>query len=180
MQFIITPMAVETAREIVGWKYDGQYAFYDYDKDADHILDAAKWGRSLFAVCDEEGQLCGELTLWFQNAADERVPQADVDAGRLAGCVLWIGFGMRPDLTGQGLGLAFVNACAAFAEQFARSQYSYTGGEIALGVYQFNQRAIKVYERAGFVSYYEGTRIKNGVNYKTQRMKKPIEQGGQP
>lgn len=174
MQFNITAMNAEHARQIVEWKYDGPYAFYDYDKETDHILDSAKWGRSLFTATNEAGELCGELTIWFQNAADERVPQADVDAGRLAGCDLWIGFGMRPDLTGQGLGLGFVTACADFAVQFARDRCGYTGDEIHLGVYQFNQRAIKTYERAGFVKYYEGTRVKSGVVYKTQRMKKRI------
>lgn len=174
MQFNLIPMNAEHARQIVEWKYDGPYAFYDYDKEADHILDSTKWGRSLFAVTNSAGELCGELTVWFQNAADERVSQDDIDAGRLAGCELWIGFGMRPDLTGQGLGLAFVQACADFAVQFARHQCGYTGDSIHLGVYQFNQRAIKTYERAGFVKYFEGTRVKNGIQYKTQRMKHPI------
>lgn len=184
MQFIITPMTDGHARQIVEWKYDGPYALYDYDKEAGHILDSAKWGRSLFAVENEAGQLCGELTIWFQNAADERVPQDEVDASRLdasrvdadrlAGCHLWIGFGMRPDLTGQGLGLGFVTACAKFAMAFARDHYGYSGNEIHLGVYQFNQRAIKAYERAGFVKYYEGSRVKNGVEYKTLRMRKRV------
>lgn len=174
MQFLITPMTPEHARQIVEWKYDGPYAFYDYDKEAGHILDSAKWGRSLFAVTGTQGELCGELTLWFQNAADERVLQDEVDAKRLAGCDLWIGFGMRPDLTGQGLGLGFVTACADFAVQLARDRCGYTGDYIHLGVYQFNQRAIKTYERAGFSTYYEGTWVKHGVAYKTQRMKKGI------
>lgn len=174
MEFTVVPMRAELAREIVDWKYDGPFAFYDYDQEASHILDSEKWGRTLFAVIGEAGELCGELTVWFQDEAGERVPQAHADSGRLANCNLWIGFGMRPDLTGQGLGLAFVNTCAGFAAQFAREQFGFTGESVHLSVCHFNQRAVKVYERVGFVAYWEGSRIKNGVEYRTQRMKKQI------
>ncbi len=55
-----------------------------------------------------------------------------------------VGLGLRPDLTGTGLGLAFVNAGLAFGNaQFAPAAFR-------LFVMTFNQRAIRVYERAGF------------------------------
>ncbi len=82
---------------------------------------------------------------------------------------------MRPDLTGQGLGLAFVTACADFAAQLARERYGYRGEYIGLGVYQFNQRAIKVYERAGFVKFMERIALINGREYPAQRMKKRMK-----
>jgi ribosomal-protein-alanine N-acetyltransferase len=51
---------------------------------------------------------------------------------------------MRPDLTGRGLGLAFVEAGLAFArETFAPASFR-------LSVATFNRRAIAVYARAGF------------------------------
>jgi len=51
---------------------------------------------------------------------------------------------MRPDLTGKGLGLAFVEAGLAFAREQFHPDYFH------LFVYTSNERAIKVYEQAGF------------------------------
>lgn len=173
--FHFVAMTVDHARRIVEWKYDGLYAFYNYDKEAGHILDASQWGNTLFAVLDEANELVGELTLGFLDRDDEWVPQAVMDKGLLVGCILWIGFGLRPDLTGCGHGLSFVNACVDFAVSFSQKRYHYTGQYVGLGVYQFNQRAIKVYERIGFIKFIEGCSLINGVEYKTQRMKKKID-----
>jgi RimJ/RimL family protein N-acetyltransferase len=58
--------------------------------------------------------------------------------------VIAVGLGMRPELTGQGLGLAFVQAGLDFArQQFAPKAFR-------LYVFPWNQRAIKVYQKAGF------------------------------
>jgi RimJ/RimL family protein N-acetyltransferase len=55
-----------------------------------------------------------------------------------------IGLGLRPDLTGRGLGAAFTAA----AIELARGR----GAErITLAVAAFNLRATRVYERAGFI-----------------------------
>src|SRR5260370_20651534 len=51
---------------------------------------------------------------------------------------------MRPGLVGKGLGLAFVDAGLAFAKEQFKPDY------FRLFVLTFNERAIKVYERAGF------------------------------
>jgi [ribosomal protein S18]-alanine N-acetyltransferase len=51
---------------------------------------------------------------------------------------------MRPDLTGQGLGIGYLLA----GLQFARETFS--PERFTLSVATFNERAIVVYERAGF------------------------------
>ena len=55
------------------------------------------------------------------------------------------GLGLRPDLVGQGLGLDFFLT----GLEFARERYE--PRRIYLHVAEFNERARRVYERAGFV-----------------------------
>lgn len=59
--------------------------------------------------------------------------------------MLELGLGSRPDLTGQRLGLAFVQAGMAFGLAHYRAEY------FRLDVALFNLRAIQVYQRAGFL-----------------------------
>ena len=54
------------------------------------------------------------------------------------------GLGLRPDLVGHGLGLAFFLSGLAFARKRYEPQRVY------LHVAEFNERARRVYERAGF------------------------------
>ncbi len=175
MLYHFAPLNADHARAILRWKYDGPYALYNYDKYSDFMLESSRWGSTLFVALDEANVLVGELTIGFLDPNFEWVSQPDMDAGQLDNSILWIGFGMRPDLTGCGLGLSFVNACVDFSVQTARDRYRYPGEYIGLGVYLFNRRAIKVYERAGFVKFAERASIIDGVEYKAQRMKKRIE-----
>lgn len=56
-----------------------------------------------------------------------------------------LGLGLRPDLTGQGRGSAFL----AEILDFVRENYKLE--KLRLSVASFNQRAIKTYKRAGAV-----------------------------
>lgn len=67
------------------------------------------------------------------------------DAGLYRADALDIGLGLRPDLTGLGLGDAFFAACVDHARR------TRTTGPLRLAVAAFNTRAITVYGRAGFV-----------------------------
>ena len=58
----------------------------------------------------------------------------------------WLSLGLRPDLTGQGLGKEFVSECVRYAISGYRIEHT-----IKLVVALFNRRAIDVYQRAGFV-----------------------------
>lgn len=80
-----------------------------------------------FGARDEQGELVGFY--YFE----PKPPDLDY------------GLGLRPDLTGRGLGIEFFLA----GLEFAREQYE--PRRVFLHVAEFNERAIRVYERAGFV-----------------------------
>ena len=85
--------------------------------------------------------------IWQDTSASGRTRRSP--AGRRLGLyevepALDVGLGMRPDLTGRGLGEEFVHAGLRFARE------TYSPPAFRLTVATFNQRAIRVYERAGF------------------------------
>lgn len=119
-------LAVEQATpselgEIAAWRYEAPYDFYDGDQEP--IVSPERF----FVVRDDHGELVGFL--YFESR----------------GNVLEYGLGLRPDLTGRGLGLEFVHAGLEFARERFRPE------RVTLAVAAFNQRARVVYERAGFV-----------------------------
>ena len=129
-EFAIRPMTAVDAHAVATWRYPDEYSFYDADADPDdlaELLDPAGWGTRYFAADELAAHtLAGVLVV------------------KLTGPVAEIGLGLRPDLTGRGLGESFLRACLLFASA-ALGAHSYT-----LAVAAFNRRAITVYERAGF------------------------------
>lgn len=119
-------------RVIRRWRYDGIYSFYDPELIPMLTMVLLRpvfraFGLESFVVLDGDGERVGLFTFIQRGTAIE------------------IGLAMRPDLTGRGLGLAFVEAGMAFA----RSRYS--PARFTLDVATFNERARRVYERAGFI-----------------------------
>ena len=137
-------MEDEEALEISGWHYEPPYDFYDATSDADdlqELLDPKRRKDAYFSVFDEDSVLVG----FFQF---ER-----------AGKTVDVGLGMRPDLTGQGLGVEYLLA----GLEFARGRYA--PDRFTLSVATFNERAILVYERAGFRRNNEYMHHTNGGEY---------------
>ena len=122
-------MTEAEAEEVISWRYPGEYAFYDMERDvedmaelrAPHVREA-----KYFSVLQDS-----ELIGFFEFEVE--------------GEVVEFGLGLRPELTGQGLGGSFLDAGMAFAWERLRPQ------RFRLRVAEFNKRAIAVYERAGFV-----------------------------
>jgi ribosomal-protein-alanine N-acetyltransferase len=133
MKYIFAPMNEKFANDIVSnWHYDDAYSFYDMAADEDDLrifMDTKNWQNTIKAVLNENDELVGWASFYAEN--DE----------------FWLSLGLRPDLTGQGLGEGFVSGCVGYAI----SHYELINGAIKLAVAVFNQRAIKVYQRAGFV-----------------------------
>ena len=138
MRFSLKLITPDDAKSISRWRYGGRYSVYDGDlASVDSLLEP----RLLYhSVYDERGDLAG----YFCFGEDARV-----SAGRRLGVyerepALDIGLGMRPDLTGRGLGEEFVHAGLRFAKG------TYSPPAFRLTVATFNRRAIRVYERVGF------------------------------
>lgn len=139
MQFTFAPLDVEAARAIMTWRYEEPYSIYNWEAEDDpaEMLDRRS---PHYAVRDERGELVG----FFAYGSSAQVWNSGEPHLYSEGKTITVGLGMRPDLTGRGLGLAFVRAGLDFArEQFAPEQFR-------LYVLTFNERAIRVYERAGF------------------------------
>ena len=102
------------AREISGWRYEPPYDFYDPTADpADlaELLDPERRRDTYFSVVAEENRLVG----FFQfEGKDETVD---------------VGLGLRPDLTGRGLGAEFVLSGLAFARGRFSPEHETNGGE---------------------------------------------------
>lgn len=140
MQFTFTLMEEADVRAIRGWRYEGDYAVYNWGADGDDPSEMLARRSPYYAARDERGELVGYFC--FGTAAaimgDDEPGVYGEDRSVL------VGLGLRPDLTGKGQGLAFVQAGLAFGkERFAPTAFR-------LFVMTFNQRAIRVYERAGF------------------------------
>jgi ribosomal-protein-alanine N-acetyltransferase len=139
MKYVFASMNEKYANDVASWHYDGVYSFYDMAADKDDLnilMDTKNWRDIIKAVLDENDELSGWAAFYTEN--DE----------------FWLSLGMRPDLTGQGLGQEFVLECV----NYAISHYGSTKHTIKLHVALFNQRAIKVYQRADFIQTDRTTR----------------------
>jgi len=136
-------MTQADAEEIATWHYPGEYAFYDADftpDSAGELLDPAQRGDQYHAARNADGELEGFAQLEPAAGATE------------------IGLGLRPDLTGRGLGQAFTGAVVDLARLHG-------AGRITLAVAAFNARAIRVYERCGFAERGRHTRRLGGRDW---------------
>ncbi|MCT6890382.1 MAG: GNAT family N-acetyltransferase, partial [Lactobacillus sp.] len=79
-----------------------------------------------------------------------------------------VGLGLAPNLTGHGLGSEFITVI----ENFVKDNYDYK--VIVLSVADFNLRAIKVYQRAGYVKRNTEMVHSNGGSYNFDIMSKKI------
>jgi ribosomal-protein-alanine N-acetyltransferase len=130
MRFLFRDFTEADARAIAAWHYEPPYDAYDMVEDPDDLaimLDPAGWPDVWFAVEDADaGELVGFAELHHR------------------GDLVEIGLGLRPDLTGHGLGPGFAEDVMTFAR--ARWQPD----RFALDVLPWNERAIRAYEKVGF------------------------------
>ncbi|UED77516.1 GNAT family N-acetyltransferase [Brevibacillus sp. DP1.3A] len=131
-------MTITDAEQVATWQYPQEYSFYDFENSPEtfqELLDG-----TYYSVQDNHGQLTG----FFCFGLNAQVPEARKQNLYKGENVLDIGLGMKPDMTGKGIGFSFLQAGIEFAKQQFEPKY------LRLSVASFNHRAIKVYTRARF------------------------------
>ncbi len=137
-KYVFTQMNDEEARAVVSWRYEAPYDFYDMANDQEgleELLGPPEQREGYYAVRSDD-----ELVGFFCFGPGGQLSSFEyADDGSLD-----IGLGLRPDLVGRGLGLEFLLA----GLEFGRRHFAPAGFRLAVAT--FNERAIQVYERAGF------------------------------
>lgn len=137
----IKKMSQKEAVEIADyWKYPAPYDFYDMaaDKeDYDEMIDPLARGDKFFSITKDQ-ELIGFFCVFPKEPTTNEIE---------------LGLGMKPELTGKGLGERFVKVIIEYLKG------NYSGQVVWLSVADFNQRALKVYEQVGF-------------NYVTEKLQK--------
>jgi len=149
VQFTFHKMQQEDAHQIAAWHYDSPYDFYDWDQDPEdlaELLNPQSWQESYYSVFNEENELVGFFVFKQYSQTVE------------------VGLGLRPDLTGKGLGRTFLTAGLSFGqEHFPIEVWS-------LSVATFNTRAIHIYEQVGFTPLNTFMHHTNGGEFEFLRM----------
>lgn len=137
MELIIENMNEESVRDILSWVYDKPYDFYNNeltDEDMKEKLDG-----SYYALVNDN-QLFG----FFCTGENAQVP-----VGKKIGVYsvdsIDMGLGMNPKFVGKGNGFEFCSFILRYIEKNNK------GTPIRLTVAKFNQRAIHLYDKLGFV-----------------------------
>lgn len=156
MEYNFVSMNKEYAHEIAyNWKYNDIYSFYDITADEDDLeefLNEESWSDHYFVVLNEKSEIVGFYSFRFENE------------------IMWIGFGLKPELTGRKLGADFVIA----GINFGVKKFNYKKSYIMLAVALFNKRAIRMYENIGFQAVENYMQKTNGAEFEFIKMKKCI------
>ena len=151
--FWIQPMSQDSADQIAAWTYPAPYDFYDMvadEEDLAQLLSESIRDNTYFEVI-RNGALFGFATFF---------PKKDH---------LEIGLGMKPDQTGQGLGVNFYQAI----EDFARKNFDCQ--VLQLSVASFNQRALALYQKVGYKKVEAYQQATNGGEYPFVKLQKKLK-----
>jgi len=144
MKLILRPTTEDDVREVYVWEYEPPYHIYNMYSEfsaADEMDEAVAYflrPEYAFHTIFVEGS--GELVGICSFGVDGQVPGGDYGAEALD-----IGMAVKPEWTGCGLGIQFVSTVTAFAQQ------TFQPPMLRVTIAEFNRRAQKVWQRAGFM-----------------------------
>jgi ribosomal-protein-alanine N-acetyltransferase len=128
----IVPMTPAYASDIVTWRYPEPYDCYDMTSANPAFIASAASG--FFALLGRD-----ELIGFRSFGSDGQVPGGEYDDSALD-----TGGGLRPDLTGRGLGREAI----ATGLEFGRMEFTPTAFRVTVA--SFNERALRVVRSLGF------------------------------
>ena len=139
MKFAFTQMNEADAREILAWRYEAPYDFYntepaELEKNVELITDQQ---NMYYALRNESGELIAYYCFGRE---------AEIEGGDYSENAVDIGGGSRPEMTGSGFGGTFIKVGLDFAAVL------FGPNTIRATVAAFNLRALKMCENAGFES----------------------------
>ncbi len=139
MTLTFRPMTPADVQTFVAWRYDPPYDVYNIavtDEEYEGLIGFYTHPANHAYAADDEH---GALAAFCSFGADGQVPGADYSADALD-----IGMGVRPDLTGQGLGPQFSRAVIDFAN------HTFSPTLLRVTIAAFNLRAQRVWTKLGF------------------------------
>lgn len=134
--YAISPLSEENALEITTWRYEEPYDLYDLN--ADDLSGLLNPEYRYHQVHDRNGTLIGYCCYGL----DAQVPGGVYRQNEPE--FLDIGVGLRPNLTGQGRGAAFVRAVMDYGA------VTYQPEMFRASVASFNQRSLRTFQNLGF------------------------------
>jgi [ribosomal protein S18]-alanine N-acetyltransferase len=137
--FTFRPLTRSDAETIFSWRYPAPYEPYNLDARplSEAIAPLLDPELRYYAVLDNEG----ELIAFRCFGSDAQVAGGDYSVDALD-----MGGGLRPDLTGRGLGRSVISAAMSFAcQKFHPKRFRTT-------VASFNVRALRVCLELGYLS----------------------------
>jgi [ribosomal protein S18]-alanine N-acetyltransferase len=121
-------LTVEEAERPLDWHYPEPFSTYD-------AAGPPGSGLGYFAIDDDGGELVGYGCV----GAEARVSGVEEEEGTID-----VGYGMRPDLVGQGRGREFVGAV------IARAAKEYPTARLRMSILRWNERSRRVAQAHGF------------------------------
>ena len=138
MKLFIENMNEEIAKDILTWKYEKPYDFYNSELTDEDMKE--RLNGSYFALVNDNKEIFG----FFCTGENAQVPVGKKN-GVYSDDSIDMGLGMNPNFVGKGNGFEFCSFILRYIEK------NYKGNPIRLTVAKFNQRAIHLYEKLGFV-----------------------------
>jgi|SRR5215469_2257475 len=157
----IVPMTPAYAADIVTWRYPAPYDCYDMTSANPAFIASAASG--FFALVELD-----DLIGFRSFGLDGQVPGGDYDDSALD-----TGGGLRPDLTGRGLG----RQAMATGLEFGRLEFAPPAFRVTVA--SFNQRALRVVRSLGFVDVSSFRALTDGRSFEILVLKTTGPESGE-